>query len=267
MEGVPCPFIHPDIIRSAVHKVLTVCTHWSNAGQVLARLVKFPTLNLQRSDLERKIRIYKRMKSATALDFPSEDYILIYDWTELSPWTNTVNLWLGSKLTYSVPMVGEIQFTTQEQQKPFFFLGLSKIDDQPTFCIHKVVVVTWILTSEWRKLCYFIFSVFGILLHGWSERYFTFWQWTGCLVLWGAESHLCLSGLGSAEECNKRLLHKDQPMTYPRMVTECTLVRAFVISQDQCWLLAHVYNYFVHTCNIEREVFVKYSFCFIQIRN
>ena len=59
---------NPDIIRSAVHKVLTVCTHWSNAGHVLARLVKFPTLNLQRSDLERKIRIYKRMKSATALD-------------------------------------------------------------------------------------------------------------------------------------------------------------------------------------------------------
>ena len=111
---------NPDIIRSAVHKVLTVCTHWSNAGHVLARLVKFPTLNLQRSDLERKIRIYKRMKSATALDFPSEDHILIYDWIELSPWTNTVNLWLGSKLTYSVPMVGEIQFTTQEQQKPFF---------------------------------------------------------------------------------------------------------------------------------------------------
>ena len=117
-----CPFIYPDIIRSAVHKVLTVSTHWSNAGQVLARLVKFPTLNLHllRSDLERKIRIYKRMKSATALDFPSEDYILIYGWTELSPWTNTVNLWLGSKLTYSVPMVGEVQFTTQEQQKPFF---------------------------------------------------------------------------------------------------------------------------------------------------
>ena len=115
-----CPFIYPDIIRSAVHKVLTVCTYWSNAGHVLARLVKFPTLNLQRSDLERKIRIYKRMKSATALDFPSEDHILIYDWIELSPWTNTVNLWLGSKLTYSVPMVGEIQFTTQEQQKPFF---------------------------------------------------------------------------------------------------------------------------------------------------
>lgn len=69
--------------------------HWSNAGHVLARLVKFPTLNLLRSDLERKIRIYKRMKSATALDFPSEDYILIYGWTELSPWTNTVNLWLG----------------------------------------------------------------------------------------------------------------------------------------------------------------------------
>ena len=89
-------------------------------------------------------------------------------------------------------------------------------------------------------------------------------------VVWCCEeqnSHLCLSGLGSAEECNKRLLHKDQPMTYPRMVTECTLVRAFVISQDQCWLLAHFYNYFVHTCNIEREVFVKYSFCFIQIRN
>ena len=115
-----CPFIYQDIIRSAVHKVLTVCTHWSNAGHVLARLVKFPTLNLPRSDLERKIRIYKRMKSATALDFPSEDYILIYGWTELSPWTNTVNLWLGSKLTYSVPMVGEVQFTTQEQQKPFF---------------------------------------------------------------------------------------------------------------------------------------------------
>ena len=94
--------------------------HWSNAGHVLARLVKFPTLNLPRSELERKIRIYKRMKSATALDFPSEDYILIYGWTELSPWTNTVNLWLGSKLTYSVPMVGEVQFTTQEQQKPFF---------------------------------------------------------------------------------------------------------------------------------------------------
>lgn len=115
-----CPFIYPDIIRSAVHKVLTVCSHWGNAGHVLARLVKFPTLNLPRSDLERKIRIYKRMKSATALDFPSEDYILIYGWTELSPWTNTVNLWLGSKLTYSVPMVGEVQFTTQEQQKPFF---------------------------------------------------------------------------------------------------------------------------------------------------
>ena len=112
--------VYPDIIRSAVHKVLTVCTHWSNAGHVLARLVKFPTLNLPRSDLERKIRIYKRMKSATALDFPSEDYILIYGWTELSPWTNTVNLWLGSKLTYSVPMVGEVQFTPQEQQKPFF---------------------------------------------------------------------------------------------------------------------------------------------------
>ena len=144
--------------------------------------------------------------------------------------------------------------------KTIFFLGLSKIDDQPTFCIHNVVVVTWILTSEWCKLCYFIFSVFGILLHGWSERYFTFWQWTGCLVLWGAESHLCLSGLGSAEECNKRLLHKDQPMTYPRMVTECTLVRAFVISQDQCWLLAHFYNYFVHSCNIEREVFVNLVF-------
>ena len=78
-----CPFIYPDIIRSAVHKVLTVCAHWSNAGHVLARLVKFPTLNLPRSDLERKIRIYKRMKSATALDFPSEDYILIYGWTEL----------------------------------------------------------------------------------------------------------------------------------------------------------------------------------------
>ena len=118
LEGVP--FIYPGIIRSAVHKVVTVCTHWSNAEHVLARFVKFPTLNLQRSDLERKIRIYKRMKSATALDFPSEDHILIYDWTELSPWTNTVNLWLGSKLTYSVPMVGEIQFTTQEQQKPFF---------------------------------------------------------------------------------------------------------------------------------------------------
>lgn len=116
----PFSFIYPDIIRSTVHKVLTVCTHWSNAGHVLARLVKFPTLNLPRSDLERKIRIYKRMKSATALDFPSEDYILIYGWTELSPWTNTVNLWLGSKLTYSVPMVGEVQFTTQEQQKPFF---------------------------------------------------------------------------------------------------------------------------------------------------
>ena len=118
LEGVR--FIYRGIIRSPVHKVLTVCTHWSNAGHVLARLVKFPTLNLQRSDLERKIRIYKRMKSATALDFPSEDYILIYGWTELSPWTNTVNLWLGSKLTYSVPMVGEVQFTTQEQQKPFF---------------------------------------------------------------------------------------------------------------------------------------------------
>ena len=115
-----CPLIYPDIIRSAVHKVLTVSTHWSNAGHVLARLVKFPTLNLQRSDLERKIRIYKRMKSTTALDFPSEDHILKYDWKELSPWTNTVNLWLGSKLTYSVPMVGEVQFTTQEQQKPFF---------------------------------------------------------------------------------------------------------------------------------------------------